>query len=102
MDYGAMRRVPVDPRVVRKIQRSPQMMREQGAGFMSGWGGPNMYRQLASYPVKARLTYAAILDGTTDKSQIEVVTGLTTREVDDGLDWLQKKGLVQVEAEVIE
>ena len=97
MDYKAMERIPVDPRVIDKIQRSPQMMREQGGQVMAGWGGGRQYQQLARLPVEQRICYAAILDGTTDQDQIGIVTGLSAERVTKGLEGLQKAGLVQIE-----
>lgn len=97
MEYFRMRRIPVDPKVIDVIQRSPQMMREQGGDFMSGWGGPVRYQQLARLPMETRICYAAVLEGTTEEAQIEIVTGLTSEEVAKGLADLQSRGLVQIE-----
>ena len=98
MDYQAMQRIPVDPRVINKIQRSPTMRYEQGPDFMGGWGGPARYQQLAGLPMEQRVCYAAILEGITDKGQIEVATGLAMEQIDRGIQGLQTKGLVKVEA----
>lgn len=97
MDYEGMRRIPVDPRVIKTIQRSPQMRGEQGAGFMSGWGGPQRYQQLAGLPMEQRVCYAAILEEHTTEDQIGIVTGLSPEEVTLGLEGLRAKGLVTIE-----
>lgn len=93
-DYGKMRRIPVDPRWIEKVEASPRMVAEQGAGFMQGWGGPTQYRVLAQLPVEERLTYAAVLEGYTAPEEIEVVTGLARGEVSRGLAGLKRRGLV--------
>jgi len=87
----------VDPRVIDRIQRSPAMRYEQGEGFMSGWGGPAQYQQLARLPKEQRLCYAAVLEGVGDADQIGVVTGLSPEEVSRGLGGLQQRGLITVE-----
>jgi len=96
-DYQAMRRLPVDPRVIDKIQRSPSMSYEQGSDFMSGFGGPQQYKQFAKLPTGQRLTYAAVLEGHTEPIDISVVTGLTPEEVDAALTKLERRGLVTVQ-----
>ena len=98
MDYGEMRRISVDPRMVQEIQRSPSMRAEQGPEFLQDWGGPEQYQVLARMPVPERLTYVAVLEGYTEPSEIEVVTGLTSGEVSGALTDLRRKGLVSVEA----
>lgn len=97
MDYQKMRRIPVDPRVIKTIQRSPTMQREQGGAFMSGWGGPQRYQQLAGLPMEQRVCYAAILEEHTTEDQIGIVTGLTPEQVAVGLDGLEARGLVTIE-----
>lgn len=100
-DYMGMERVPMDPRLVEKIRRSPVASAEQGAGWLGGWGGPGMYGVFASLPHDPRLTYAAVLEGHGTSSEIEVVTGLTEKQVTAALAYLDKKGLVSVEKEGI-
>jgi len=97
MDIRNMGRIPVDPRVIEKIQRSPTMAGEQGGDFMQGWGGPSVYQTLAALPKNDRMVYAAVLDGTTTSDQIEIVTGLSTGEVSKSLNALKGQGLVSVE-----
>ena len=97
MDYGSMKRIPVDPRVIERIQRSASMRGEQGNQFMGDWGGPSRYRVLAKLPMEERLCYAAILEGVTAEDQVGIVTGLSPEETSRGLAGLQAKGLARVE-----
>lgn len=97
INYGQMRRIPVDPRVIERIQKSPEMSTEQGTSLMEGWGGAGQYRTLARLPMTQRLCYAAILEGNGTQAQVEAVTGLSTQEASSGLSALQKKGLVKLE-----
>jgi len=87
-------RIPVDPRVVQEIQRNATMMQEQGGNFMSDWGGAQRYEQMAEAPREARMVYYSVIDGANTSEEIEVVTGLSSKEVTSGLGWLGKKGLV--------
>jgi len=100
MDYGQMRRIAVDPKVVDLIQRSPSMSYEQGSDFMSGWGGPQQYKQLARLPVEQRLCLAAVREGVTTEDQLGIVTGLSPEQVSRGILGLQNKGLVTIEKAV--
>jgi len=93
-----MRRILVDPRVIDRIQSYPGMVGEQGGRFMQGWGGPDQYRELVKFPVEERVCYAPILDGHTDQGGLEIITGLTSKEVSKGFSGLQRKGLIQSEA----
>ena len=97
MDVKGMERIPVDPRVVDRIQRSPHMMAEQGAGFMGDWGGPTTYRSLCELPQSQRMVYAAVLDGAASQEELEVVTGLAPEEVSRALSELQSIGKVSIE-----
>ena len=90
-------RLPVDPRIVEQISRSPAMLAEQGPGFMQSWGGPQMYQEMSRAPVEARVVYYGVVGGTTSPSELEVITGLDKASVGKGLQWLQKKGYVSVE-----
>lgn len=90
-------RIPVDPRVIDRIQRSPHMMAEQGPGFMEDWGGPSTYREMASLTSNQRLVWASVLDGATDYEQIEVMTGLSSLEVSAAASELQSLGKVTIE-----
>lgn len=96
LNYNDMKRLPMDPKMVREISRSPQMSAEQG-GFLSGWGGSSGYIKFAKMPTNERLVYAAVLEGNTDSSAIEVVTGLSGKEVNGALSKLGRQGLVEVE-----
>lgn len=97
MEIRRMGRIPVDPKVIREIQRSPAMRAEQGPGFMQSWGGPKKYQEMARLPMEERLVYAAVLEGHTVSSDIEVVTGLGSEEVGRGLAGLKRRGLVHEE-----
>lgn len=93
-DYQRMRRVPVDPRMVEEIGRSPRMLAEQGPDFMGGWGGSAQYQALARMPMRERLTYAAVLDNHATAEEIASVTGLSVAEVAKALGALQEQSLV--------
>jgi len=93
-----MGRVPFDPKMVQEIQRSPRMRAEQGGDWLQDWGGPSGYVEFAGLPTFERLTYAAVLEGHTEPSEIEVVTGLSSTQVSGALTSLQRKSLVSVEA----
>jgi len=95
MDYRDMKRIPVDPRVIDRIQQYPRMEAEQGVRFMQGWGGPNVYKELAKFPVEERVCYAAILDGHVDEDQLGIITGLSPQEISKGLLGLERKGVIQ-------
>ena len=84
-------------RVIEGIQKSSQMRSEQGEGWLAGWGGPSEYRFLTTLPMEPRLVYASVLEGYSTKSEIEGVTGLTSKQVYEGLGYLKKKGLVSEE-----
>ena len=94
MDYEKIGRLPVDPRVVKEIQGSPDMSAEQGAGFLGFAGGAANYQQFASLPYVDRLTYAAVLEGNTTADAISTVTDLKVEQVEGALTRLQDKGLV--------
>ncbi len=96
-DFG--KRIPVDPRFVESIQRSPTMMAEQGPAFMQEWGGPELYQEMSKGPMEARVTYYAVLEGNIDPDQISLVTGLDAKEVSKGLRWLERKGYVEVKTD---
>lgn len=89
-------RIPIDPRLVEKIRRSPAARAEQGEGWLSAWGGPDTYRIMASLIEPHRLTYAAILEGHATPEEISAVTGLDTKEVNAAINSLAKKGLVSL------
>jgi len=98
-DYESLRRIPMDPRMLERIQRSSEMVSEQG-DLMAGWGGPSVYKILIQLPTNQRLCYAAILEGHTTEDQIGIVTGLSPEEVSGSLSSLQNRGLVSVETSV--
>lgn len=94
MPYEYGRRLPVDTRIVRRIQEDPDMSSEQGPNFMASWGGPEMYRMMSRLPVTARVTYYAIHEGATTESDVANITGLTPTEVRSGLKRLADEGIV--------
>ena len=96
-DYEKMKRIPVDIRLVEEIERGAKMRSEQGEGWLAGWGGPSGYRFFASLPMEERLVYAAVLENYSTKSEIGDITGLTSKQVDEGLGGLRKRGLVSEE-----
>ena len=87
------RRLPLDPRIVERIMRSPELVGEQ-VNFMDAWGGPHMYRQLARMPTDQRMTYMAIREGITTPEAIAVATELRPEQVERALDVLERKGLI--------
>jgi len=93
IDYG--RRLPLDPRMVQKIQRSPEMMAEQG-DFLSDWGGPAMYQLLAELPTNQRMTYLAVYQGLTTSEEISIATDLPVGQVESALTSLGKRGLIEI------
>jgi len=94
---GFGERLPFDTRMLQKMQKSPQMMAEQGSGFLSDWGGPSGYIAAVKMGPNTREVYYAVVDGYTDPSQIEVATGLSSSEVSKGMRDLERKGLVVIE-----
>lgn len=92
------RRIPVDPRVVDRIMRSPSMAAEQGGGFLqNSWGGPAGYQYWAKQPVGKRICYFAVMEGGSTTSEIAGMTDLSESEVDKWLGKLDQEGLVQLE-----
>lgn len=89
-DFG--RKIRMDPRMVRKIDRSPAMSAEQGPDWLAGWGGATRYQELAYSPQAERMTYLAYEAGYTTPSEIEVVTGLRPQEVSSALAILRGRG----------
>ena len=87
------KRLPLDLRAIERIMRSPEMRNEQ-ANFMSAWGGPQMYQQLARMPTDQRMAYIAIREGITTPEAIAVATELTPEQVERALDVLERKGLI--------
>jgi hypothetical protein len=75
------------------------MLAEQGgpSGFLSDWGGPVVYSQVARMSSPDRITYYAIKSGLSDPSQIAVATGLSEKVVGSSVLSLRGKGLVEVE-----
>lgn len=96
INYG--KRLPVDPRVVDRIQRSPQMMAEQGGAFLQSWGGPQMYQKGAKLPVNQRVVYHAVESGLRTPEEISPAVDLSIKDVESALSQLEKKGLVSLEA----
>ena len=93
-DYGGMGRLPMDPRMLTVIERSPVMTAEQGPAFLQGWGGPSGYQLLSGLPMDQRLTYAAIEDGAVTPEEIEAMTGLSLAKVKSGIEGLGDRGFI--------
>lgn len=90
-----MSRLSMDPKMAKEIQRSPQMLYEQGgSAFLAEWGGPANYQKLAHASPNARLVYKAVAQGISDESQIELYTGLSKVELEASLKSLKDSGLV--------
>ena len=89
------RRLPMDTRVVRDIQRSPKMSAEQGPNWLSDFGGPQGYSYWAKQPMPERVTYFAVQEGATTQQQVVDWTGLRSGEVSSALSSLERKGLVE-------
>lgn len=92
-DYSKMRRLPFDPRMASEIRGSSMMSAEQGPQFLSEWGGPEGYAQVAQMPMEARVVFRALQDGV-PATDIPTVTGLSTKETNVGTNWLVAKGVV--------
>ena len=97
-DYG--RRMTMDSRMVREIERSSGMSAEQGSGWLSEWGGPVAYRYWAKQPVADRMTYFAIQEGYTAPEDIAAVTDLGVKDVNKSIRKLEKQGVITGVAEV--
>lgn len=89
-------RVRMDPRVVQRIQRSPTMMAEQSPDWLSGYGGPSTYIELAKLPFKERATYMSVLGGSKSASDVSIDTEgkISIDEAQKALDNLTSKGLL--------
>lgn len=85
--------MPVDPRIVERISKDSKMSAEQG-NFLSRWGGPEMYKTLASMTESQRMTFAAVANGYTSAQEISEVTGFTPWEVNRALTSLGNRGLI--------
>lgn len=93
-DYG--RNMRMDSRMVDEIQRSPQMMQEQGgSAWLADWGGPGAYIYWSKQPLNERMTYFAVLEGYSTSQDIADVTGLAKADVTRALTKLSKQGLVE-------
>jgi DNA-directed RNA polymerase specialized sigma24 family protein len=90
-NYG--KTLPIDPRMIEIIQRSPKMLSEQG-DLMAEWGGPEMYKVLARLPVNQRMTYFAVKAGIKTPEEISAVLDIPLDEVNSSLDSLVSQGLV--------
>jgi hypothetical protein len=84
----------MDPKMVQEIVSSPAMSSEQGSGFLSQYGGPNQYIEMARVPEEARITFYAVQAGASSPDEIEVMTGLSKNKINSGIGFLEKRGLV--------
>jgi len=96
-DYSQYKRLPFDPRMAQEIRSHPTMRAEQGASFLSSWGGARGYQTMATMPPEQRVVYKAVEDGLTSSGEISQATGLTNTEVQSALPSLDKRGLVKME-----
>ena len=96
-DYKKVARLPVDPRIADKVSRTPMMAREQGAGFMSVYGGATRYAAVSKLNSDERVSFYAVQDGFDTAADIAAATGLTESEASKALSSLSTKGLVSVE-----
>jgi len=90
------RRLPMDTKIIRDIQRSPSMSAEQGPGWLNEWGGPSGYSFWAGQPVNDRVVYFAVTEGYGTQKDIRDATGLSSGEVSTSLTKLERKGLINV------
>lgn len=91
----------VDPRMVDEISRDARMSSEQGSSFMSQWGGPDIYKLVASMSEDQRLTYIGYLKGFANSAEIADATGLDIDLVNKNIRALGRQGLIRDYKEVI-
>ena len=89
------RRLPMDTKIIRDIQRSPSMSAEQGSSWLSEWGGPGGYSFWAKQPLSDRVVYFAVTEGYSTQKDIRDATGLSSGEVSTSLTKLERKGLIE-------
>ncbi len=99
-DFG--KRLPFDPRMLEKIDRSSTMRAEQGAEFLQDWGGSAGYQRVAQLHPSTREVYFAVIEGGMTPEQLEVMTGLSKAEVARGRSELLREGLITEEDVVVE
>lgn len=95
VDPKRVGRLPVDPRLIERIQKSSKLLTEQGTTFMGSWGGPTQYKTFAKLGKNTRGVYAATLEGATTEEEIEAATGLPKWLVIISLNHLKSKGLIE-------
>jgi len=95
-NFGA--RIPVDPRVVERIQKSPSMSAEQGGTLMESWGGPQEFKEVARLPRDQREVFYAILTGVEDPDELSVILDISPSRVESALSALERRGKIQVKA----
>lgn len=98
MPVGYGKRLPVDPRVIDRIQRSPTMMGEQGTGFMQSWGGPTKYKDVSRLTRNQRTCLYAVEGGLSTAEEISIALDVPVSKVETVLAQLERKGLVKLEA----
>ena len=49
-DYGGMGRLPMDPRMLTVIERSPVVTAGQGPAFLQGWGALLVTNYFLGFP----------------------------------------------------
>ena len=93
-DYEKVARLPVDSRIVDRINRSPKMMSEQGPGYMQGYGGGSQYMAVTKLTSNERVAFYAVQDGFDNTADIVMATGMGEEAVNKALSSLASKGLV--------
>jgi len=89
------KRLPVDPKIIDEISRSPRMRAEQGPDWLMQYGGPGMYQEAASWSPAQRGTYYAVIEGYSTPEEIASVADLKESQVNSALTFLKRKGVIQ-------
>ena len=100
-DYQRVKRLPVDSRIVNRINRTPKLMAEQGPGYMQAYGGGQQYMAVAKLTANERMAFFAIQDGFTTAEDIELATGMDVSDAAKALTGLTRKGLVTSEKQEV-
>ncbi len=93
-------KLPIDPRFLDRMDH--RSWAEQSPGFLQAYGGRAGYQRLAKLPMKERMAYTAITDGSTTEEEIAVATGLDSKDVKSALTSLEKLGWVATEESALE
>jgi len=82
----------VDFRVIQQIQSSPNLLQEQGVGWLSSVGGPSGFIALDKAGIGD--VYNAIQGGATTE-ELPILTGLSNSDISSYLVVLREKGLIE-------